>query len=56
MRECPCGDKCEELDQKIARYVRILDRVTDLLFVENVRKLIDEAEAEKASLHPVQNE
>ena len=45
-------DKCQELDQKIARYLHILERVLDPLLAEGVGKLIGEAEAEKAALHP----
>jgi hypothetical protein len=49
-------DKCQKLDQKIARYLRILERVLDPLVAKGVSKLIEEAEAEKAALHPVQKE
>jgi hypothetical protein len=44
--------KCQELDQKIERYRLIRERIPDPLLVEGVGKLIEEAEAEKAALHP----
>ena len=47
-------DKCQELDQKIARYRQIIDRVLDSQLAEGTGKLIEEAEAEKAALHPKQ--
>ncbi len=47
-------DKCQELDQKIERNRHILERVLDPRIAEGVGKLIEEAEAEKAALHPGQ--
>jgi len=47
-------DKCQELDQKIERYHHILEGVLDPQIAEGVGKLIEEAEAEKAELHPEQ--
>ena len=41
--------------QKVARYLRILERVPDPLLAEGVCKLIKEAEAERAALHPEQH-
>jgi hypothetical protein len=41
-------------EQKVARYLRILERVPDPLLAEGVRKLIEEAEAEKAARHAEQ--
>jgi len=46
------NDKCIELDRKINRYRQIIERVLDPLLAEGVGKLIEEAEAEKAVLHP----
>jgi hypothetical protein len=45
-------DQCIELDRKINRYRQIIERVLDPLLAEGVGKLIEEAEAEKAVLHP----
>ena len=45
-------DKGIELDRKINRYRQITERVLDPLLAEGVGKLIEEAEAEKAVLHP----
>jgi hypothetical protein len=41
-------------EQKVARYLRILERVPDPLLAEGVRKLIEGAEAEKAARHAEQ--
>ena len=40
-------DKCQELDQKIERYRRIMERVFDAQFAEGLAKLVEEAEAQK---------
>jgi hypothetical protein len=45
-------DKCQERNRR--RYLRILERVPDPLLAEGVRKLIEEAEAEKATRHAEQ--
>jgi hypothetical protein len=47
-------DKCQELDQKIARYRRLLARVLDAQVAASITELIEEAEAEKATLHRAQ--
>ena len=47
-------NKCQELDQKIARYRQIMARVLDAQLAAGITKLIEEAEAEKAALHPEQ--
>ena len=44
------SDKCQELDQKIARYRLIMARVTDDQLAAGITQLIEEAEAEKAAL------
>jgi len=44
-------EKCQELDDKIARYWNIRDKVPDTQLAEGINKLIGEAEAEKAALH-----
>ena len=47
--------KCTELEEKIARYRRIMDRVLDAQLAAGITKLIQEAEAEKAALHREQD-
>ena len=49
-------DKCHQLDQKIARYRAIMDRVPDSQLEAGITKLIAEAHAEKAVLHPEQED
>jgi hypothetical protein len=44
-------DKCIELDRKINRYRQITERVPDPLLAEGLSKLIEEAKAEKVTLH-----
>jgi hypothetical protein len=44
-------EKCRELDQKIARYRQIAERVLDAQLTDGLAKLIEEAEAEKVALH-----
>ena len=48
--------KCLELDNKIARYHQLALRVLDAQTVGTLAKLIAEAEAEKAALHPEKKE
>ena len=45
---------CDKCARKIGRYRQILERVLDAQVTEGVGKLIEEAEAEKAALHPEQ--
>jgi hypothetical protein len=47
-------DKCEELDKKIENYRQLAARVRDPLLTEGVGKLIEDMQAQKASLHPEQ--
>ena len=47
--------KCEELEEKVERYRRIRDRVLDDLVAAGITRLIEEAEAEKATLHARQS-
>ena len=55
-RHPSCGmsmcEKCRELDDKIERYSRIAQSITDELTVEGIKHLIDELRAEKDRLHP----
>lgn len=46
-----CG-KCNDIDEKIARYKRLSDKVLDRQFEEAVVALVADLEAEKARLHP----
>jgi hypothetical protein len=45
-------DKCKELDKKIQHYRMIRNRALDDLIIAGISRLIEEAEAEKAALHP----
>jgi hypothetical protein len=47
-------ERCQELDQKIERYRLIMERVLDDQLAAGITKLIEEAEAEKATLHAEQ--
>ena len=49
-------NKCVELDRKINRYRQISERVPDPLVAEGISKLIEEAKAEKMTLHREQRE
>jgi hypothetical protein len=44
-------DKCAELDDKIAHYMRMSTYITDQLTLDGIKKLIERASAEKAALH-----
>jgi hypothetical protein len=45
-------DKCQELENKIERYRRLASSINDRLTIDQFNKLIKDAEAEKAKLHP----
>ena len=45
-------DKCVELDNKIDHYHRIASRTSDQAMLDGIKKLIEQALAEKAALHP----
>jgi hypothetical protein len=49
-------ERCEELDRKIERYRGIRSRSIDDAVITGATQLIEEAEAEKAALHPEQQE
>jgi hypothetical protein len=49
-------DKCAELDKKIGHYRSLIARVTDQQTNEALRKLVDGMQAQKAELHPEQQE
>jgi hypothetical protein len=47
-------DKCVELDKKLEQYRRLASSITDQLTIDGLNKLIRDAVAEKAKLHPDQ--
>ncbi|MHC2576546.1 hypothetical protein ACVI1J_001744 [Bradyrhizobium diazoefficiens] len=44
-------EKCTEIDEKIVRFKRIIDRFTDRQTVDGLTEAIAELQAEKAKLH-----
>ena len=52
----PAAAQCAELDKKIEHYRSLIARVTDQQTNEALRKLIDGMQAQKAELHPEQQE
>ena len=49
-------DRCVELDAKIAHYRRLVSQLTDPLTTERAANLIAEIQAQKAALHPEQEQ
>jgi hypothetical protein len=49
-------DKCVELDGKIEHYQRMASRITDQLTLDGIKELIARMKAQKATLHPEQEE
>jgi hypothetical protein len=47
-------ETCKELDKKIEHYRVIRNRALDDLIIAGLTRLIEEAEAKKAALHPEQ--
>jgi hypothetical protein len=45
-------EKCVELDAKIDRYKQMARMITDRRTLDGIAKIIEEANAEKAALHP----
>lgn len=43
--------KCDDIDQRIARYRRIASRISDQLAQDGIAALIEKLIAEKAALH-----
>ena len=43
--------KCDDIDQRIARYRRIASQISDKLAQEGIAGLIEKLTAEKAALH-----
>jgi hypothetical protein len=46
-----CGT-CDQLDEEIGHYKKVMSAMTDQLTIERITALIAELEAQKASLHP----
>jgi hypothetical protein len=49
-------EKCQELEKNIERFRLIMARVPDAQLAKGITRLIKEAEAEKAALHPEQQQ
>ena len=47
-------DACDELDEKIEHYKKVMAAMTDQLTIEGITALIAELQAQKAALHPKQ--
>ena len=52
----PMCDKCVELDGKIEHYQRLWSRITDQPTLDGIKELIARMKAQKAALHPEQEE
>jgi hypothetical protein len=49
-------EKCAELDSKIEHYQHMASRITDQQMLDGIKKLIERVQAEKAALHPEQEQ
>ena len=49
-------DKCTELDERIERCLRISSSINDQLTIDRIKELIENLRAQKAALHPDQEE
>ena len=47
-------EKCSDMDDRITRYQRIVDRISDELTIVRIKHLITRLVEEKAQLHPGQ--
>jgi hypothetical protein len=47
-------DVCEQLDEKIEHYKKVMAAMTDQLTINGITALIAELQARKAELHPKQ--
>jgi len=45
-------DACDQLDEKIEHYRKVMAAMTDQLTINGITALIVELEAQKAALHP----
>jgi hypothetical protein len=46
---------CQQLDRKIARYREFIEKVPETQLADGLAKMIEDAQAEKARLHPEQD-
>jgi hypothetical protein len=49
-------DKCEQLDKRIEHHQKLLLGIADQLTVDRIKSLIEDLQAQKASLHPEQKQ
>jgi FAD/FMN-containing dehydrogenase len=49
-------EKCVELDGKIEHYQRLSSKITDQLTLDGIKELIERMKAQKAVLHPEQEQ
>lgn len=49
-------EKCVEIDKKLKQYRRLASSITDQLTIDRINKLIKDMAAEKAKLHPDQEQ
>jgi hypothetical protein len=49
-------DKCVEIDKKLEQYRRIASSITDPLTISRINELIKDTAAERAKLHPEDQE
>ena len=47
-------DACDQLDEKIEHYKRVMAAMTDQLTIDGITALIAELQAQKAAQHPIQ--
>lgn len=52
MSENAMCERCDEIDEKIERYRRIIQHILDRDFNQRAKALIAELEIEKGTLHP----
>jgi hypothetical protein len=49
-------EQCVEIDGKIEHYQRLSSGITDQLTLDEIKKLIEQMKAQKAALHPEQEQ
>jgi hypothetical protein len=49
-------EKCVELDGKIEHYQRMASRISDQAMLAGIKELIERMQAQKAALHPEQEQ
>jgi hypothetical protein len=45
-------DRCDQLDEKIEHYKKVMSAMTDELTIERITALVVEMQTQKAALHP----